>query len=257
MLAIEPVGSSKMLNAIQMAQDAEANAEEEPVIPQTLAQKVGTQVWAFITCNRSLFLFSEENFVRILARKIIEWPPFEWTILATILTTTVVLALEEHLPNNDKAALAMKLEESEPYFLFIFFCESFFKILATGLLLHEGAYLHSMWSIMDFIVVSSGLLTTFVSSEGIGFDLKILRAFRVLRPLKLVSGVPSLQVVLSAILKAMAPLCNIALLVFFCIVIFAIIGLEFYSGLFHSTCYNVTSMSKFVKIFIVHQRMFS
>jgi voltage-dependent calcium channel N type alpha-1B len=96
------------------------------------------------------------------------------------------------------------------------------------LLLHEGAYLHNIWNIMDFIVVSTGLLTLFVSSEGVGFDLKIIRAFRVLRPLKLVSGVPSLQVVLSAILKAMGPLVNIALLVFFCIVIFAIIGLEFY-----------------------------
>ena len=95
---------------------------------------------------------------------------------------------------------------------------------------------------MDFIVVSTGLLTLFVSNEGMGFDLKIIRAFRVLRPLKLVSGVPSLQVVLSAILKAMGPLVNIALLVFFCIVIFAIIGLEFYSGIYHATCFNITSM---------------
>lgn len=111
-LAVEllPTGNSnKMMNAIQMAQDAEVAADEEVVVPETLVQKIGRQVWAFITCNRALFLFSEENFVRILARKFIEWPPFEWTILATILTTTVVLALEEHLPNNDKAALAMKL----------------------------------------------------------------------------------------------------------------------------------------------------
>lgn len=244
-------GGDMMMNAIALAKEnqLEMQDEDELLIPETGCQKIRTQLWAFITCNRSLFLFSEENFVRIFSRKLIEWPPFEWTILATILTTTVVLAMEEHLPNNDKAALAMKLEESEPYFLFIFFCESFFKILATGLLLHEGAYLHSVWSIMDFIVVSSGLLTTFVSSEGIGFDLKILRAFRVLRPLKLVSGVPSLQVVLSAILKAMAPLLNILLLVFFVIVIFAIIGVEFYSGIYHATCYNITSMSKILFLF--------
>ena len=56
--------------------------------------------------------------------------------------------------------------------------------------MHEGAYLHNIWNIMDFIVVSTGLLTLFVSSEGVGFDLKIIRAFRVLRPLKLVSNVP-------------------------------------------------------------------
>jgi hypothetical protein len=43
---------------------------------------------------------------------------------------------------------------------------------------------------MDFIVVTTGLLTLFVSGDGLGFDLKIIRAFRVLRPLKLVSNVP-------------------------------------------------------------------
>lgn len=98
-------------------------------------------------------------------------------------------------------------------------------------------------------------------------DLRTLRAVRVLRPLKLVSGIPSehffriiyfslnekvvfltkdnnnncvvgLQVVLKSILCAMAPLLQIGLLVLFAIIIFAIIGLEFYSGAFHSACYN-------------------
>jgi di/tricarboxylate transporter len=44
-------------------------------------------------------------------------------------------------------------------------------------------------------------------------------------------------VVLKSILKAMAPLFQIALLVLFAIVIFAIIGLELYSGVFHTTCF--------------------
>ena len=107
---IESQGSNKMLNAIQMAKEnEEREREERGDKPDSVSVKLMRQIWAFITCNRALFLFSEENFVRILARKIIEWPPFEWAILATILTTTVVLALEEHLPNNDKAALSMKL----------------------------------------------------------------------------------------------------------------------------------------------------
>ena len=120
-----------------------------------------------------------------------------------------------------------------------------------------------------------------------GFDVKALRAFRVLRPLRLVSGVPSkysttcyivngpslikllnaqvinlryqsqflsrwgqgvfilisdiitgLQVVLNAILMAMIPLLHIALLVLFVIIIYAIIGLELFSGLLHKTCFN-------------------
>ncbi|GAU95710.1 hypothetical protein RvY_07286 [Ramazzottius varieornatus] len=39
----------------------------------------------------------------------------------------------------------------------------------------------------------------------------------------------------------MAPLLQIGLLVLFAILIFAIIGLEFYCGIFHFTCFNTTS----------------
>jgi len=48
--------------------------------------------------------------------------------------------------------------------------------------------------------------------------------------------VAGLQVVLKSILKAMAPLLQIALLVLFMIIIFAIIGLEFLNGVFHNAC---------------------
>jgi voltage-dependent calcium channel N type alpha-1B len=100
---------------------------------------------------------------------------------------------------------------------------------------------------MDFTVVVTGFLTIFISTGGGSFDLRTLRAVRVLRPLKLVSGIPSLQVVLKAIIKAMAPLLQIALLVLFAIVIFAIIGLEFYNGIYHATCFNTTTMSNYFK----------
>jgi hypothetical protein len=53
--------------------------------------------------------------------------------------------------------------------------------------------------------------------------------------------ISGLQVVLKSILKAMAPLLQIGLLVLFAIVIFAIIGLEFYNGNFHNTCYKTES----------------
>ncbi|KAK3519972.1 hypothetical protein QTP70_009637 [Hemibagrus guttatus] len=77
-----------------------------------------------------------------------------------------------------------------------------------------------------------------LSTVGSDFDLRTLRAVRVLRPLKLVSGIPSLQVVLKSIMKAMIPLLQIGLLLFFAILMFAIIGLEFYIGKFHTTCFD-------------------
>lgn len=44
--------------------------------------------------------------------------------------------------------------------------------------------------------------------------------------------------VLKSIMKAMIPLLQIGLLLFVAILMFAIIGLEFYMGKFHKTCYN-------------------
>ncbi|XP_039745501.1 voltage-dependent calcium channel type A subunit alpha-1 [Pararge aegeria] len=193
----------------------------------------------------SLFIFSDENPVRRYTKFIIEWPPFEYAVLLTIIANCVVLALEEHLPNGDKTILAQKLEETEAYFLGIFCVEASLKILALGFVLHRGSYLRNIWNIMDFFVVVTGIITQLPIAPA-DVDFRTLRAIRVLRPLKLVSGVPSLQVVLKSIIKAMAPLLQIGLLVLFAIVIFAIIGLEFYSGALHKTCYNLEDINEIV-----------
>lgn len=52
---------------------------------------------------------------------------------------------------------------------------------------------------------------------------------------------PGLQIVLKSIMKAMVPLLQIGLLLFFAILMFAIIGLEFYSGKLHRACYTNNS----------------
>ncbi|XP_059351423.1 voltage-dependent calcium channel type A subunit alpha-1-like isoform X2 [Daphnia carinata] len=169
--------------------------------------------------------------------------PFEYAVLLTIIANCVVLALEEHLPGGDKTPLARKLEKTEPYFLGIFCVEATLKILALGFALHRGSYLRNIWNMMDFVVVVTGFVTLFAQDE-LDVDLRTLRAIRVLRPLKLVSGIPSLQVVLKSIIKAMAPLLQIGLLVLFAIVIFAIIGLEFYSGALHKTCYSIEDLNE-------------
>ncbi|XP_076674531.1 calcium voltage-gated channel subunit cacophony isoform X4 [Andrena cerasifolii] len=191
----------------------------------------------------SLFILSEDNCIRKHTRFIIEWPPFEYAVLLTIIANCVVLALEEHLPKQDKTILAQKLEATEIYFLGIFCVEASLKILALGFVLHRGSYLRNIWNIMDFFVVVTGFITAFSQGIELDMDLRTLRAIRVLRPLKLVSGIPSLQVVLKSIIKAMAPLLQIGLLVLFAIVIFAIIGLEFYSGTLHKTCYSIKDIN--------------
>uniref|UniRef100_A0A8C5VX73 Voltage-dependent N-type calcium channel subunit alpha n=1 Tax=Microcebus murinus TaxID=30608 RepID=A0A8C5VX73_MICMU len=190
------------------------------------------------TVNRSLFVFSEDNVVRKYAKRITEWPyPAGYMILATIIANCIVLALEQHLPDGDKTPMSERLDDTEPYFIGIFCFEAGIKIIALGFVFHKGSYLRNGWNVMDFVVVLTGILAT----AGTDFDLRTLRAVRVLRPLKLVSGIPSLQVVLKSIMKAMVPLLQIGLLLFFAILMFAIIGLEFYMGKFHKACFSNSS----------------
>lgn len=52
---------------------------------------------------------------------------------------------------------------------------------------------------------------------------------------------------MSSIAKAIGPLVNIALLLFFAVLIFAIIGLEFYAGALNKTCYSLDNLGKLLQ----------
>ncbi|XP_073904768.1 voltage-dependent L-type calcium channel subunit alpha-1S isoform X2 [Castor canadensis] len=201
---------------------------------------------------RALFCLTLQNPLRKACISIVEWKPFETIILLTIFANCVALAVYLPMPEDDNNALNLGLEKLEYFFLIIFSLEAAMKIIAYGFLFHQDAYLRSGWNVLDFTIVFLGVFTaileqvnviqsntTPLSSKGAGLDVKALRAFRVLRPLRLVSGVPSLQVVLNSIFKAMLPLFHIALLVLFMVIIYAIIGLELFKGKMHKTCYFI------------------
>ncbi|KAG3258437.1 calcium voltage-gated channel subunit alpha1 S [Ictidomys tridecemlineatus] len=201
---------------------------------------------------RALFCLTLQNPLRKACISIVEWKPFETIILLTIFANCVALAVYLPMPEDDNNTLNLGLEKLEYFFLIVFSIEAAMKIIAYGFLFHQDAYLRSGWNVLDFIIVFLGVFTVILeqvniiqsntapmSSKGAGLDVKALRAFRVLRPLRLVSGVPSLQVVLNSIFKAMLPLFHIALLVLFMVIIYAIIGLELFKGKMHKTCYFI------------------
>uniref|UniRef100_A0A665T8T3 Voltage-dependent L-type calcium channel subunit alpha n=1 Tax=Echeneis naucrates TaxID=173247 RepID=A0A665T8T3_ECHNA len=179
--------------------------------------------------------------------------PFDIFILLAIFANCVAMGVTKPYPDDDSNATNHKLEQVEYVFLVIFTIETFTKILAYGLVMHPSAYIRSGWNLLDFIIVIVGLFSVIAEAmtdhkpgeahhaagKPGGLDVKALRAFRVLRPLRLVSGVPSLQIVLNSIMKAMVPLLHIGMLVMFVIIIYAIIGLELFIGRMHKTCYFI------------------
>uniref|UniRef100_A0A8C4F5N2 Voltage-dependent L-type calcium channel subunit alpha n=1 Tax=Dicentrarchus labrax TaxID=13489 RepID=A0A8C4F5N2_DICLA len=187
---------------------------------------------------RALFCLNLNNPIRRACISLVEWKPFDIFILIAIFANCMALAVYVPFPEDDSNSTNHDLETVEYAFLIIFTIETFLKIIAYGLVMHQNAYVRNGWNMLDFVIVVIGhpSMHGHGGKPG-GFDVKALRAFRVLRPLRLVSGVPSLQVVLNSIIKAMVPLLHIALLVLFVIIIYAIIGLELFIGKMHATCF--------------------
>ena len=107
-----------MLNAIAIARAAQMEGgnveiEKEPEKDKSTGSTIFRRLVKILKLpaenKRSLFIFSEQNIIRKYAQKIIEWGPFEYMVLLTIIANCVVLALEEHLPNEDKTPLAISL----------------------------------------------------------------------------------------------------------------------------------------------------
>ena len=57
----------------------------------------------------SLFLFTPTSPVRRLMTWLVNWPPFEWIIILTIMANCVVMALDDKLSNNDKSIMSLQL----------------------------------------------------------------------------------------------------------------------------------------------------
>lgn len=153
---------------------------------------------------RALFCLSLNNPIRRACISLVEWKPFDIFILLSIFANCVALAVYIPFPEDDSNSTNHNLEKVEYAFLIIFTVETFLKIIAYGLLLHPNAYVRNGWNLLDFVIVVVGLFSVILEqltkeTEGGshsggkpgGFDVKALRAFRVLRPLRLVSGVPS------------------------------------------------------------------
>ncbi|KAF3856310.1 hypothetical protein F7725_017033 [Dissostichus mawsoni] len=129
-------------------------------------------------------------------------------------------------------------ETVEYAFLIIFTIETFLKIIAYGLVMHQNAYVRNGWNMLDFVIVVIGLFSVvlelltkedkgMVTQENPEVDsmLKPFEPFVCCDPCGWSQEFP---VVLNSIIKAMVPLLHIALLVLFVIIIYAIIGLELF-----------------------------
>ena len=124
---------------------------------------------------------------------------FERWVLFIIFLNSIFLASFDYQDPDGLTLRNQIINISGTVFTVLFTIEMLCRLIASGLLLHDRAYLRNGWSWLDIIVVTVGWLE-FV--PGIP-SLRALRTFRVIRPLRAINSIPSLKKQVLSLLKSL------------------------------------------------------
>jgi hypothetical protein len=206
-------------------------------IPGTNARVI-TQLSAFAkrpwkeVATASLKIFGPKNPIRLFSFFIVESRLFDWFILLLITINSYLLAVLDY---RDPGAMMNKLNAmAESPLLAVFIVECLLKIIAYGVIMGEHAYLADGWNWLDFIVVVTGVIAWMMKDSDV--DLTFLRACRVMRPLRSLTVVTEMKVVVNTLLRSIPQLGNVALLGIFLGLLFGILGINLFGGVMYRTC---------------------
>ena len=124
------------------------------------------------------------------------------------------------------------LDKFEPIFTWSFLCEFVLKVIGMGFFLDDGSYLRDAWNWLDFIVVLSSLLTQIPQMKSVSG----MRTFRLMRPLRSLTTMPAMKILISTLLASVAQLGGVLVLALFFFTIFAILGISLWIGAIHKRC---------------------
>jgi len=196
----------------------------------------------------ALFCFPPDDTLRRHLALLVGWTPkgeesratpFANFIFAMIIISSITLAMDEPILDKD-APLKTALNALDVVFTAIFLFEMVAKIIVHGFWFTEDAYLKDGWNCLDFFIVVTSVLALPSNAILGGGDnspvasLRVLRTFRALRPLRMINRAPGLKVVVDAIFVCLPSFISIALVTSVVYLVFAIMGVQLWSGKFWS-----------------------
>ena len=95
-----------------------------------------------------------------------------------------------------------------------------------GFVIGKGTYLREKWNMLDFIIVIFNIVNWVVDNTSDvqrGF-LRVLRAFRALRPLKMVAKNEGLKTVINSLINSIPSLINVVMITLLFLLVFSILG---------------------------------
>ena len=181
--------------------------------------------------NKALYIFTPENPIRKFCYAVVDDKQFEYVIMSFIVISSFTMIFENPKAMEDKS-FANALDGVDILFTIIFALEMLMKLVAFGLYSGDtDAYLRDAWNCLDGFIVVIGIIGKILSGYNLGW-VRSLRTMRVLRPLRVISRVPELKVVVNALFNSLPGMGNVLMVSLLFWLIFGILGMQLFMGAF-------------------------
>eukprot|EP01028_Stygiella_incarcerata_P000804 TRINITY_DN1125_c0_g1_i15.p1 TRINITY_DN1125_c0_g1~~TRINITY_DN1125_c0_g1_i15.p1 ORF type:complete len:1490 (+),score=400.83 TRINITY_DN1125_c0_g1_i15:652-4470(+) len=176
--------------------------------------------------GRTLHMFSAESKVRKFCHALCTSKFWDAFVLLVVGFSVVMLVFEspEQSQSNEETERLFWIDVA---FIVFFTFEAAITIIAFGLYQTPTAYFKDNWCRLDFFVLISMYLTLLFPGA------RSVRVLRVLRPLRVLARNEGMQVMVHALWNAIPRFFSVFLMSLLFVLIFAIIGLKLFSGLFY------------------------
>lgn len=151
-------------------------------------------------------------------KSFIEHPQVNYIILAVIILNSIILGMETSPTINSRFGSMLQLVDFS--FTIFFIAEITIKIIAYG-----KDFFRSSWNLFDFFII------VFTALPFWG-NISILRAFRILRALRIMSLVPKLQLVIRGFFDSLWGLLSVATVLILLLYVSAVLATILYGKSF-------------------------
>ncbi len=145
---------------------------------------------------------------------------FQFFIITVIILSALLIGVKTY--DIDPTYLRI-LEFLDVAITYLFLFEIIVRFIAQG---HNLSFFKKGWNVFDTLIVAASLIP--IDNSEMVLLARLIRVFRVLR---LVSFIPELRILISALLKALPPMGYVLLLMFIMFYIYAAVGSFLFEGI--------------------------
>ncbi|GIL55074.1 hypothetical protein Vafri_10591, partial [Volvox africanus] len=177
--------------------------------------------------GKVLFLVGPDNALRKRVYRLVASRPFEYVLFCVIVINCGMMTLEGPSVRSD-SRLGLALYWGNAACTSIFAVELLVKVFAWTFI----GYIRDMTNQVDFVVVITGLLDlalTHASTQA----MSALRVLRALKPLRLLTRSAGMRLVFKSVVLSLGAMAHVSVLCVMFLVIFAILGVQLFSGKLH------------------------